>query len=495
MIPDSPEKQPLPMAVTQPSLGNNSPGARPRWHWLGLWAATMAYIVIFWANYPPIAGIEDEVGFINQALVFSKGSISSEGAGYHQPLFDFIEARGRHVSWRNPGRSLMLVPFLELGGYHAIFASGALIHVLLALVAGLILARMGRSPLWAILVLCHPTLALYSRTIMGDAGAALGLLLALYAIVACRKPGLWAGLAIGGAAVMRYQAGLALPFVAAAMAFTLPIARPKFEGLKCLLSGGAIGLLIVLFNLYVFGNFVGRTSQGYFSAEFIGPHLLFYGGALLALWPLMLLAPAWDRSPQRFVVWALTLPIIALFIPYYYLDTRPTWIETLIVGQRLIQPVLPVWIVCYAWVIGERLASWGKLPRWRLAIGLLGTAGLLAMVGKIFHAHQHHLNELVAVRNVITAKVENGSLLACNETAEKLFGVPQPDASYRLVLLDPKTCLQNPNLELEGQHFFLALLPHDSKSEFDNIIKPLQKHYGLEEISTTIDGLRLFKSP
>ena len=489
------EGTPLRVAVEQPTLRQCSTGAGHCWHWIGLWAAIAAYIAIFWAYYPPIAGIEDEVGFINQALVFSKGSISYEGAGYHQPLFDFIEVHGRHVGWRNPGRSLMLIPFLALGGYHAIFASGALIHVLLVLVAGLILVRMKRSPLWAVLVLCHPTLALYSRTVMGDAGAALGLLLALYAVVACRRPGLCTGLAIGGAAVMRYQAGLALPFVAAAIALTLPIARPKLEGLKCLLAGGAIGLLIVLFNWYVFGNFVGRTDQGYFALEYIKPHTLFYGIALLLVWPLMLLAPAFDRSPQRTIVWALTLPIIALFIPYYYLDKRPSWVETLIVGQRLIQPVLPVWIVCYAWVIGERLAAWGKLPRLRLTIGLIGTAALIAVVGKIFHAHQHHLDELVAVRNVITEKVPNGSLLACNETAEKLFGVPQSDASYHLVLVNPKTFLHDPSPELEGRKFFLALLPHDSPTEFDNLIGPVVQRYKLQEIPTAAEGLRLYKTP
>ena len=45
-------------------------------------------------------------------------------------------------------------------------------------VGAALLARLGKSPLWAALLLLHPTLAIYSRTVMGDGASGAGLLLA-----------------------------------------------------------------------------------------------------------------------------------------------------------------------------------------------------------------------------------------------------------------------------------------------------------------------------
>jgi len=49
--------------------------------WAALAALMLAYAGLFAAYYPPLPGIEDEVGFVNQPLVWSRGAISAEGAG------------------------------------------------------------------------------------------------------------------------------------------------------------------------------------------------------------------------------------------------------------------------------------------------------------------------------------------------------------------------------------------------------------------------------
>jgi len=46
-----------------------------------LLALLLGNTALFAAYYPPLAGIEDEIGFLNQALVWSRGAISAEGAG------------------------------------------------------------------------------------------------------------------------------------------------------------------------------------------------------------------------------------------------------------------------------------------------------------------------------------------------------------------------------------------------------------------------------
>jgi hypothetical protein len=165
----------------------------------------LGYAALFALWYPPLPGIEDEAGFVNQALIWSRGAVSAEGAGFSTgfgDLADFTEVGGRHVPLRQPGRSLLALPFLMAGGVRATFASGLLLHLATTALAALLLERLGHSALWAALVLFHPTLAIYSRTIMGDEAAGAGLLLAALALTSSsRFAGIWAGLAVGLAAL------------------------------------------------------------------------------------------------------------------------------------------------------------------------------------------------------------------------------------------------------------------------------------------------------
>ena len=148
--------------------------------WAVLGALMLGFAGLFAAYYPPISGIEDETGFLNQAIVWSRGAVSSEGAGFPCGLHDFIELKGRHVPARHPGRSLLALPLLVLGGTRATFVSGLALHLLATLAGAALLVRLGRSPLWAVLILFHPTLAVYSRTVLADGAAGAGLLLAAF---------------------------------------------------------------------------------------------------------------------------------------------------------------------------------------------------------------------------------------------------------------------------------------------------------------------------
>src|SRR4051812_48628554 len=154
----------------------------PRGVGAALRALMWGYAGLFAAYYPPLSAIEDEAGFVNQALVWSRGAVSAEGAGLPADLVDFGEGAGPHVATRHPGRALLAWPVLVLGGVRAPFASGLLLHLARPAMGGALLARLGRSPLWAALLLLHPTLALYSRTIMADGAAGTGLLLAALAV-------------------------------------------------------------------------------------------------------------------------------------------------------------------------------------------------------------------------------------------------------------------------------------------------------------------------
>lgn len=471
-----------------------------RAQWSLLAALIAVYLLSFAAFYPPTHAIEDEVGFLNQAIVWSSGSLSAEGAGF-ESLADFLEVKGRHVGWRNPGRSLLTIPFLAAGGYGAVFVSGALLHVLLTLLSAGCLRRLGHGPLGAALVLAHPTLALYSRTIMADALGGLFLLVAFYLLLRGERGGLRAGIAVGFAAVSRYQLGLVLPFLALALWFDRRQTDPKREAIACLAGGGAVGSLLIVYNLWAFGHILGITWQGAFGPGFVAGNALHYGLVLAVLWPGMLLAPLLlGARPWRGIAWALTLPVLVLLLGYYWYDQSGAWWRTVVLGQRLLQPALPVWIVLYVIVLTDRCLPLARerIPDAASRAAVVVVCAALAVGGvTLAQRHQRHLREMARVQRAVEANLPTGALFAANRTLSKLVEVPRPDRPrYRVrlyeyrggVLLDPET------VAAVRQEWFLGHLAKPGQTP-PPLLGALATRYHAERIPVPVEGLWLYRVP
>jgi hypothetical protein len=463
----------------------------------------LGYAALFVAYYPPIAGVEDEVGFLNQALVWSRGAVTAEGAGWPDGLGDFMEHHGRHVPTRHPGRSLVALPFLAAGGVPATFASGLLLHLAMTAVGGALLARLGRSPLWAALLLFHPTLALYSRTVMADGPAGAGLLLAGLAVVSDAPVA--AGLAVGLAAAMRYHSALALPIVAAsfvdptAPAGPVPLSRRWRNATVCALAGGAVGSALVAYNLAVYGTptepFTAR--RGSFAASFVIPHLTFYAAALMVIWPGMLLAPLLDRSRLRWLVRGVIVVFLGPLLFYYFHDRADRWGETAVLGQRLIQVALPLWVVSYAGVVDDLVAT--PLRR-RLGaatfrgLTTLACVGLLAATALVFARHQRHLRALEAVRTAVAAAVPDGARVAANGTVQKLFGVPTQPPSYRWLYLPDAAAGSRLPDDLRATPWYVAVVARSPDDPAAADAHAAAARFGMVPIATGLPNLSLYAS-
>ena len=469
--------------------------------WAALVALMLGYIALFLTYYPPLAGIEDEVGFINQTLVWSRGAVSAEGAGYTD-LADFGLIKGRHVAMRHPGRSLVALPFLLAGGPRAVFMSGLVLHLAMTAVGAALLARLGKSPLWAALLLLHPTLAIYSRTVMGDGASGAGLLLAGLFLTAPGPPGaIGAGLAVGLAALMRYHAGLMLPLVAAVIALDRDRPRRYRNTLLCLAAGLAAGLLIVAYNLAVYGTVLDpfTSKRGFFSSRFLGPHGLFYAGALMAIWPSMLPAPLLDCSRLRWLVRGVCGFFLTTAILYYFHDRGKSWPETAVLGQRLIQVALPLWIVSYAVVLEDRLVA--PSGRWvggraRVVLAAAACVGLLAANGLIFREHQQHLNRLLSARDATAAAIPPGSLVVDHGALHKLFGVPVEVPKYRWhPLTFQDTVLVRPGDGVIGRErspWFLAVLGAGEGQPLPDAALALIDHYRMVPVPSRESRLAVY---
>lgn len=469
---------------------------RLHWRLLGLMAGV--YLALFIAFYPPTHGIEDEVGYLNQTIVWSRGAISAEGAGFDH-LHEFASLQGRQVCWRNPGRSAWILPFYAVGGLHAVFLSGAVIHLLLTLTTGLTFARLGHSPLFAALVLCHPTLAIYSRTVMADSAAALGLGLALLAFVSMSRPGLACGLAVGMAACMRYQAGLALPFLALALLGARGSQRPMRRAAACVLAGGAIGLGLMGYNWVLYGNLTGWVNQGSFALHFIPRNLAFYAAALAAIWPLMLFSMLLDRSLARWANRAICLPLFALMLAWHAFDQHSSWLYTLVIGQRYLIPVLPAWIVAYGTVVDSLLVC--RLFRFSPVlpqIAVVGSClGLLLLLAAIFDRHQNHLLVLMAARDEVAHNIPPDSLVIGNYHLAKLFAVPSSELPvYRWRHYDYSGTPIDHAAELHAEKhpWYLAIYPKTPGGEHPEILRQYLARYRLTRIQTAHPGLMLYRA-
>ncbi len=476
--------------------------ARER-EWFALTLLMIGYALIFMVFYPPLPGIEDEIGFVNQTLVWSRGAISAEGAGYSD-LADFMLVRGRHVAARHPGRSVVALPFVIFGGVHAAFVSGLVLHLAMTLAAAVLFVRLGRSPLWALLLLVHPTLAIYSRTIMADASAGGCLLLAAIAVTSTsRWAGLGAGGAVGLAASMRYHSALALPIVA--LSFLIPRGRPRpwRDAILCVIGGAATGSLIAVYNLCVYGTinepFTGR--RGYFSTEFLVPHLQFYGLALMTVWPAMLIAPLVDRSSLRWLIRGVCGLFLGFLMLYYFHDRGSNWLETAIVGQRLLQVALPLWVVSY----GGMLDDWIAAPlrkilgrgAWQF-VAALACVGSLLPIAYAFQRHQEHLKSLLAARQAVVANIPKDSLILFEGALSKLVGIPTEVPPYRIESLtyeseaakDPKELAAE--LARETRPWYVAVLRKGPGAPMSNYARKFIIRQELETVPTTSPILSLY---
>ena len=438
-----PETSALEEAPAGAQAASPAPSDRRGWALLG--GSVLLYLLLFAWFFPPTHGIEDEVGFLNIASIWARGALTVEGAGL-EALSECEPGPRGHVGWRNVGRPLVTAPFLALGGYRAAFWAGALIHAALALVVALALRRMGRSAAWALLVLWHPTLVLYSRGIMADELGALGLACAAWGLLSRR----WvlAGLALGGAVAARYHLGATIPVVLIFVA--LSCGRAAL--LRVAAGGACVAAGLCTYNWLYLGSPLGATGQGHFALAYLPENLPLFTLALLLMWPGMLLGPPlwalwrWQRRHEHLapeidrramILGALCLPLSALLCVYYFHDVRPSYLETLVVGQRLLAPALPAWVLIYAQVLSAELPGdlFGAARRraWLAALApLVAVAGCLGG-GLLVHRHQRYLDDLCASRDLVCAQIPAGALVLANRHLSKLLEVPRPELpSYRL---------------------------------------------------------------
>ncbi len=123
----------------------------------------LLWLVALLARWPLAVSFGDEVGYLAEVRMMLDGRL--------RPL---AESPGVWVVTDHGAVSkfplllpLILTPLFAIHP-RLVFAAGAAAALGLTFVASRILKAWGRSPLWALIVLAHPSIVIMSRTVMAD---------------------------------------------------------------------------------------------------------------------------------------------------------------------------------------------------------------------------------------------------------------------------------------------------------------------------------------
>jgi hypothetical protein len=258
-------------------------------------------------------------------------------------------------------------------------------------------------------------------------------------------------------------------------------------------------LLLIVYNLALYHSALDPVGapRGQFGFKFVGDNLPFYGMALMSVWPGMLLAPALDRSAIRWISRGTCGIFLIFFCLYYFHDRGSSLAETLVLGLRLIQVALPIWIVSYAVVLDQMLnALRPKLSSKSMTIGLAMLVAVMVLATTYsFRKHDRHLQTLEMVREAMVTQIPSGSVVVTHGASYKMFGIPSYGPVYRwLMFLSDATVFDHSKV-LDSIHepwYFAVLVKGDPALPPSALL--LIEKYGMKRVEQTPPALMLYRA-
>ena len=373
----------------------------------GLW--------IVW--YPPAIAIEDESAYLAHARILARGELT--GNRPTDMTLSMVQTANGAVSKFPPGQPLLLAPTQFGRFWRTGFMVGLMALLGITWLTATLLQRDGRSPLWAALVLLHPTLVLYARTLMSDVTAAL-VLTAGFAWSDMREPRPFrAGLAFGLGPLIR----TAIVPVAAALGllFVLRLARAnRWRDLAFAVGGAAVPLVALLFyNAYVFGSPFESHSpvSTFFDWSTSHQRAIFYAVALNLLWPALAIGVIMSRHRRRVEAQLILAISYVFFVGYYFVDRRYGLPADFVIGLRFFVPILPILAIVYA----ERIESW--MPQFAKRPPLIAGTIVMVMVANItlVARHQGFLRETATRRDIAVQAAQEADFVVVHGGAAELM--------------------------------------------------------------------------
>jgi hypothetical protein len=407
---------------------------------LGLWVAILAL------TWPRALSFGDEVGYVARAKLLLEGHL-----GYvANSLGIWLPTPHGPVGKYPLLFSLLVAPLLAIAP-GATFALSVGATVVLAWTARSIMKAWGKSPLWALLVLAHPTIVILARTVMADVPQATAAVAAWWALKRGRAAATVAWLVLL-VALKATGPVLAFGLVAGEAISSQRALRARDAATWRRLAWGAVGgvlgfVLLVALNELATGKAWFAYDHSMLSTPpfWLGylPERAPVHAMTLLLEPPLLIAGAWSYWRRRELGPLLLCGgFLALMCVYFFVDTGASRVESIVLSPRLILPVVAFLLIGYgAWLddVVARLVKGG-------ADGARGTRGAVAaalvviplvVTAGVSLRHARFQHAMGAIRTIASerARADAGNTLGVTENACKA-GVLHDGPT---TLFDPKS--------------------------------------------------------
>jgi hypothetical protein len=372
--------------------------------------------------YPPFYGFRDEGIYLGLADALRHGKIFISLSEY--PVSITVEALGRNAPFYPLGNSILLIPFLQFG-WKTVFAAGLLMHLVgFALFRRLAGQFNASGPVPLLLYLFFPAFIFFSRTVMSDIPSLVCFLAAYIFYFDSKRKDFLAGFFFGLSLFFRVaNAVMILPFILGQILNA--VKTKKAAGLAAFFAGLLpFAILAAAYNTWIYGApwltgysevFTGVRS---FNFSFLRANLPHYFFSLNLAYPFMLLVFLLDARMRRVEILALLLLHFLFFGFYYFHDSLPGKIPTLIFGNRFFFPVIPFLILSYGTALNGLLT---KIPAARKAFLSLLLVICAASTFSIHAAHQRVLRDQAEAAKLIYTATPERSILICEGTIVELL--------------------------------------------------------------------------
>lgn len=392
-------------------------------------AASVLYAALYLLFWPVLYSTMDESAYMNLAYAFDHGTVYLDVA-HVAPVQSYLVGPHR-LSLYPPGMgALLALPgFLN---WNLALGFNLLVHLSLFWTVAILL-RLGKTPVvFALLYLLHPGAVLFSRTVMSDLPASLCLTLGFLATLKRRY--FLCGVLVGIALFVRTASAVAGAFLVAGVLLEgtrffhaedapAPAALAVRVRRAALLVAGVLPFFIAAYlyqKIVQDGGWAKYAQPGMVSVRYLPVQLPFYTGALLILYPGLLLAPFFYRGPGRAALLLFTGGFFAFYCCFYFHDEGGSKAETFLVGQRFLLVILPLMIVAYSRMVWKMVSERMPVPVQRVLAA--GVAGLLFVGSGLVHRrHAAYLHTLAQVRGAALQAAPTGDPLLCNVHVAKLI--------------------------------------------------------------------------
>ncbi len=368
-------------------------------------------IAVIFLYYPEFYGIYDEDLYLTTTYAMQNGSFFYEKAGITAPLLGIAKGTNGTISHYPPGNSALLLPFTVIH-WKLGFLKNILLYIGSFLLFILILRKLNIDPVYSLIFLLHPTILLFSRTLMSDIPSMFFLLLGIFFLL--DKKSLAAGFSLGFLVLLRYPNLVIIIGIFGALFYA-----KEYKKVRLLLPGIAFfSFVLIGYIVHTYGFLLGPftlSAAKSFGIQYFIYNLPYYFLSLNILYPGMLLVAIFFGFKSRKISFfaIISFVVIIFYSFYFYIDGGSNLAEKLVKGQRFMVPIIPLLLIPYLnFIHGKKFGK--KVFIFVIPLLFVFNCG-------IQYKHRQFVREEELLSQILQEKTKDADIIVCNSDTDELL--------------------------------------------------------------------------